>query len=184
MKTVRIPSSLHEVLGTESTLAEILLVFTVGIGASLAIFSATRSEWSILAGWKTFILFLLIVDTLAGFMANLTLSTNNFYRDRAKARLIFIAIHVQPIVFSLLFNDYFFICFMVWAFTITSALIVNTLQKYPAQKPFAGALIVIGLVGLLLNSVGIPLLLIVSLIFYQFKVIYSFAVDQYAPREI
>ncbi len=73
---------------------------------------------------------------------------------------------------------------MVWIFTITSALIVNALQKYPAQKTVAGAFIAIGIVGLLLSSVGVPLLLLISLVLYQFKVIYSFAVDQYAPREM
>jgi hypothetical protein len=59
---------------------------------------------------------------------------------------------------------------------------VNHLHGHPAQKVVAGSLVAIGLLGLQLNASGIPVLLTVSLLFYQLKVIYSFAVDQYAVR--
>ena len=184
MKTVKLPSYLHEVFGRESTLAELLMIFIVSLAATTALFTAARAEWSTLPGWKTALLFLLIVDVMAGFIANLTLSTNNYYRDQPKLRLIFIAIHVQPIIFALLLGNYFFICAILWAYTALAAFIVNSAQKYPAQKALAASLVVMGLVGLLTNSSGMPLLLLVSLTFYQLKVIFSFAVDQYAPREI
>ncbi len=184
MKKIKIPSSLHEVFGKESTLAELLMIFMVSIASTLALFFATRGEWSVFSTWKTALLFLLIFDVMAGFIANLTLSTNNFYRDQPKTRLVFIALHIQPLIFAFLLGGHFLICLAIWIYTITAALIVNALQKYPAQKALAASLVVIGLIGLQLASTTLPLLLIISLTFYQLKVIYSFAVDHYAPREI
>jgi hypothetical protein len=184
MKTIKIPSSLHEVFGEESTLAELSMILTVSLASTLALFYTAHGEWSTLPNWKIATLFLLIFDVMAGFIANLTLSTNNFYRDRPKTRLVFIALHVQPLLFAFLLGGHFTICLAVWIYTIIAALIVNANQKYAAQKAFAGSLVAVGLVGLQLASNTLPLLLLVSLTFYQLKVAYSFAVDHYAPREI
>ena len=184
MKTIKIHPSLHEVFGKETTAAELLMIFTVSAGTTLVLFISTRPEWSALPIWKSALCFLLIFDIMAGFIANLTSSTNNFYRDQAKSRLVFIALHIQPVIFSFLLGEYLLICFAVWVYTIISALAVNGLQKYPAQKPLAGSLAAIGLVALMLSSAGLPILLLVSLAFYQLKVIYSFAVDQYSSGEV
>jgi hypothetical protein len=184
MKTVQISASLHEVFGKEATLAELTMIFISSTGTSLSLFWATRTEWETLPVWKTAVLFLLIFDIMAGFIANLTFSTNDFYRKAPKLRLVFIALHVQPLVFSVLMGGYFYLCLLVWIYTIIASLTVNALNKYPAQKALAGSLVAIGLIGLQVNAGGLPVLLLTSLGFYQLKVIYSFAVDQYAQREI
>lgn len=184
MKTVQIPASLHEVLGKESTVAELIMIGVSSAGTSLLLFWATHAEWEPLAVWKIILLFLLVLDIMAGFVANLTYSTNQHYKKTPTLRLIFIAIHVQPLVFAALLGKHIYICLFVWLFTIVAALIVNTLNGHAAQKPLAGSLVAAGLSGLLINADGLPILLLASLCFYQLKVIYSFAVDQYAPREI
>jgi hypothetical protein len=79
MKTVQIPASLHEVLGKESTVAELIMIGVSSAGTSLLLFSTTHSEWESLAVWKVILLFLLILDIMAGFVANLTYSTNYYY---------------------------------------------------------------------------------------------------------
>jgi hypothetical protein len=183
MKTIKIPASLHDVFGEEITVAELVMILTVSTGTTIVLFTFTRSEWSLLPPWKTALLFLLIFDIMAGFIANLTFSTNKFYKDRPKNRLVFIILHIQPLIFSFLMDGYFFVCLAIWLCTLVSALIVNQLLTYPAQKTLAGSLVAVGLLGLMLNAPSLPLLLVVSLAFYQLKVIYSFAVDQYAPRE-
>lgn len=184
MKTIRIPATLHEVLGTKSTVVELLLIVTVSIGATLALLGVTYSELSTLADWRIVVAILLIFDIFAGFIANLTFSTNKFYRDSPKARLVFIVLHIQPLIFSFLFGDFILICLWAWGYTTISAFIVNALQNYPAQKTVAGSFVAVGLIGLLLSSDKLPLILLVALIFYQLKVIYSFAVDHYASRSI
>ncbi len=184
MKTIKMPGSLHDVFGEEITAAELWMILTVSSGATFALFAFTRDEWSPLPFWKTTLLFLLIFDIMAGFIANLTFSTNKFYKERPKNRLIFIILHIQPLIFSFLMNGSFFVCLAIWLCTLVSALIVNQLQTYPPQKALAGSLVAVGLLVLLLNSPSLPILFLVSLAFYQLKVIYSFAVDQYAPRGI
>lgn len=184
MKTIKIPQFLHEVLGKESTLPELVMIFATSILGTLGLFYFTNIEWNQLALWKIVLLFLLIFDTLAGFIANLTLSTNNYYKENPKLRLVFIAIHIQPLIFAFLFNNYFYICFIVWAYTLITALIINALQKHPVQQVLAGCFVMIGLIGLLLYTNQIPNLLLIALAFFHLKVTYSFAVDHYAIREI
>jgi hypothetical protein len=184
MKTIKMPTYLHDVFGEEITAAELWMILTVSTGTTMTLFAFTQDEWSLLPLWKIVPLFLLIFDIMAGFIANLTFSTNNFYRDRPKNRLVFIILHIQPLIFSFLMNGYLLACFVIWVHTLVSALLVNRMQKYPAQKPLAGGLVAIGLLVLLLNSAALPLLLIFSLAFFQLKVIYSFAVDHHALREI
>jgi hypothetical protein len=183
MKTIKIPQFLHEVLGKESTSAELVMIFVTSILGTVGLFYFTNAEWNQLAIWKIVLLFLLIFDVLAGFIANLTFSTNQHYKENSKQRLVFIAIHIQPLIFAFLFNDYFYICLIVWIYTLITALSINALQKYPAQKVLAGCFVMIGFIGLLLYSNPIPNLLLISLAFFHLKVTYSFAVDHYAVRE-
>ncbi|HCK64960.1 MAG TPA: hypothetical protein DHW49_01725 [Anaerolineae bacterium] len=183
MKIIKIPQFLHEVLGKESTLAELLMIFVTSIVGTLGLFFFTSIEWNQLSLWKIVLLFLLIFDILAGFIANLTFSTNQHYKENSKLRLVFIAIHIQPLLFSFLLNDYFYICLIVWIYTLITALSINALQKYPAQRVLAGCFVMIGLIGLLLYLNPIPNLLLVALAFFHLKVTYSFAVDHYAVRE-
>jgi hypothetical protein len=184
MKTIKIPQFLHEVLGKESTPAELVMIFVSGILGTLGLFYFTNTEWNGLALWKTILLFLLVLDVLAGFIANLTFSTNQHYKENPKLRLVFIAIHIQPLIFSFLLNDYFYICLIVWIYTLITALSINALQKHPAQRVLAGCFVMIGLIGLLLYTNPIPNLLLIALAFFHLKVTYSFAVDHYAVREI
>lgn len=182
MKILRVPSALHEVFGEETTALELGFVFLpAGLGV-LALFAWTQPEWNELTWWKTALLFVLIFDILAGFIANLTRGTNAFYRARPRMRLIFIAIHIQPLVLALLAGGYFTVCAGVWLYTTGAALGVNALagRAYPVQKPAAAAIVVLGLVGLMLAADGLPVLLFAALAFYLLKVVYSFAVDQYA----
>lgn len=183
MKLIRIPKPLHEVFGEKISLLEMVVVLATSTLISIPLFVITRSEWVGLPGWKTAILFLLIFDILAGFIANLTFSTNNYYQDKPRLRLLFIAIHIQPVIFALLLDGYWFVCVAVWIFTILSAYIVNKLNVV-AQKTIAGSLVAIGITGILLVSTDIPVLLLIALVFYQLKVTFSFSVDQYAPRMI
>jgi hypothetical protein len=105
MKTIQIPHFLHEVFGKKSTLVELSLILVTSTGATLALFWATYEEWSSVEIWKTILLVLLIFDIMAGFVANLTFSTNDYYRAAPKSRLVFILLHVQPLVFSALLGS-------------------------------------------------------------------------------
>lgn len=184
MKTIKLPSALHEVFGEESTRVELLLILFFSVGATLGLFASTQAEWEALTTWKFIVILILAFDIFAGFIANLTFSTNAYYQKSNKARLGFIAIHIQPLIFAFLAGSSFLLGGGVWIYTILAALVVNQLKGFPAQRVVAGVLVGLGLIGLVLFSNGIAVWLLVVLIFYQLKVTYSFAVDHYARRTI
>lgn len=184
MKTIKLPSALHEVFGEESTQVELLLIIFFSVGVTWGLFASTQAEWEVITTWKFIAILILTFDIFAGFIANLTFSTNAFYQKSNKARLGFIAIHVQPLIFVFLAGSSFSFGIGVWIYTILAALVVNQLKGYPAQRVIAGVLVGLGLIGMVLSSNGIAIWLLVVLSFYQLKVTYSFAVDHYAPRTI
>ncbi|MBK8989995.1 MAG: hypothetical protein IPM39_28700 [Chloroflexi bacterium] len=184
MKTVKIPSTLHEVFGKESTLVEMLLIMFFSVGATCVVFASTKVEWEALAAWRIIVILVLAFDIFAGFIANLTFSTNAFYQASNKARMAFFAIHIQPLIFVFLTDSSRSLGIGLWIYTILAALLVNKLKGYPAQRVIAGALVGLGLIGLVLFSDRITVWLLLVLAFYQLKVIYSFAVDHDAPRTV
>ncbi len=179
MKTIHIPNVLQEGFGEETTLLELVLILVVSTISTPAVFYVTQTEWSGMPLWKLIILFVLIFDIFAGFISNLTYSTNAYYQASRKKQTALIAIHIQPLIFAFLFGDFTLICFLVWIYTIIASLVVVQLGNFPAQKAVAGSLVALGLVGLLLISSDLPLILMVALAFFQLKLIYSFSVDHF-----
>jgi hypothetical protein len=179
MKSIHIPTILQEGFGEETTLLELVLILTVSTISTPAVFYVTQAEWSGIPLWKLIILFVLIFDIFAGFISNLTYSTNAYYQVSRKKQLTLIAIHIQPLIFALIFGGFTMICLLAWMYTIFASLVVVQLGNFPAQKAVAGSLVALGLVGLFLGSNGLPLILLVALAFFQLKLIYSFSVDHY-----
>lgn len=180
MKTVNIPTFFHEVFGKRSTVFELSLILFFGVGMSNFLLAFTYSEWRDLEIWKIAIIALLALDINGGVIANFTLSTNNHYKDHPSARLTFILIHVQPIILALTLWNYFVLCLFVWGYTMVSTLAVNALIQHPAQRTIAAVFVSIGFGGLLIFFDDIPKFLLITLLFFLFKVIFSFAVDHYA----
>lgn len=183
MKTIVIPKLFHEVFGKKSTLAELFLVLVFAVGMSIALLLFTSEEWTHLNIWRILGIVILLVDINGGVIANFTWSTNRHYRANRTARLLFIGIHVQPILLALLLGDYYFTCLYVWGYTTLAALIVNALVHHPAQRTVGAVAASAGVGGLILLVDYLPKLLLITLIFFLLKVIFSFAVDHYAPRE-
>lgn len=183
MKTVAIPKLLHEVFGKKTTPVELGLVLAFAVGMSVVLLLFTSEEWSHLNYWRLLGIVLLLVDINGGVIANFTWSTNRHYRANRAARLLFIGIHVQPILLALLFGDYYIPCLYVWVYTTIASLIVNALVHHPAQRTIGAVAASAGIAGLVLLAGSLPKILFITLIFFLLKVIFSFAVDHYAPRE-
>ncbi|GAB2550729.1 hypothetical protein [Gracilibacillus alcaliphilus] len=176
MKTVKVPAYFHELFGKRIALLDLWFTLLFCIGMTALLLTLTYFEWQQLAVWQMVILIVLIVDITGGVIANFSFSTNLYYKTNAKRRLVFIAIHVQPIIFAWLFDDYYGISLIVWGYTIVSALIVNALIQYPGQR-MIGVFLAVSGVSLLLLFTDIPQILLAIFSFYIFKVIFSFAVD-------
>ncbi|HAE21724.1 MAG TPA: hypothetical protein DCG47_05295, partial [Spirochaetaceae bacterium] len=102
MKTISIPSALHEVFGEEQTLGSLVGVLLAGsVGATA--FYVLGADTLITAGiLRTSLALLLAFDIAAGCAANFTRGTSDFYARRAAKRRIFIAVHLHLPALALL----------------------------------------------------------------------------------
>lgn len=180
MKMVEIPKFFHEIFGKRSTVLELALTLSACIGISALILLYTYSEWIRLGLWRGIGMILLALDINGGVIANFTRSTNDYYKSKPKGRILFLLIHVQPIILAVLFGDYFIPCMIIWAYTIASAFVVNSLMQHPAQKSIAAVFTAVGMCILILFFSSLPRLLLITLMFFLWKVAFSFAVDHYA----
>ncbi|WP_257348735.1 hypothetical protein [Pseudalkalibacillus decolorationis] len=183
MKPVKIPPFLHEVFGPRSTVLEITVTGLFAIFSTVILMAGTSAEWQGYGFYQIAVVIILALDINGGVIANFTLSTNNHYRENDRARLVFIALHIQPIILALILQNFLVPCLFIWGYTIVSSLIVNQLYTHPAQRTIGAVFMAFGLLVLVLFFIQLPTFLTVILAFYLIKVSFSFAVNHYALRE-
>lgn len=183
MKTISIPKFFHELFGEEQNPIELALViiFTVSVTTTAA--AVTVTEWQRYAWYQLVVLVLLYLDISGGVIANLTFSTNRYYQNRPTSRIVFIAIHVQPLIAAFVLNTGYAACTAVWAYTVAGAFIVNSLNHPSIQRIIAVFLMTLGILGLTLFGRETPLIITALLILYIIKVVFSFAVNHYKNGE-
>ena len=179
-KQIRIPQSMHEVFGEETNLLDLVLTLFFGLAATFASYVSSKTQLEALPLWSLILLLLISADIFSGFLANLTYSTNAYYQKNPQARLIFIAIHVQPLIIAFLAGNYFVICAAIWAYSVISALLVNHLNGHSSQRIVGALLLGGGLTCLTLYSQSIPSWVLFVLSFYMLKLIFSFPIDHFA----
>lgn len=176
----RVPKLFQEFLDLRTTIAELLLILLPAMLMTALLVWTGAPIFREMGLWRALVMVALIFDIMAGVVANLTGATNDHYADQSMRRIFFIVIHVQPLVFSWLVGGFFAECLFAWLFTVVTALLVNGLKRHPLQRPFAGAGLVVGLTILLLIAGNLPSFMVVTLVMFMIKVIYSFAVDHTA----
>ena len=178
LKPRRIPAFLHDVFGEQLTLLEVLLVLFTGLGVTSLLILGETDAFRALPLWRSVLTVLLMVDIVAGCVANFTRSTSNYYAHRPMHRRIFIAIHVHLPVLAWLMGTGLLESVLIWAYTMIAVLIVNALHGHPLQLFMAACLLVMGISGILILS-GLPLPLLVMGVLFLMKVVFSFGVDHY-----
>lgn len=176
MKKIKIPKFFHELFGKEQLLIEVILVVLFTIVSAVAVGYMTKGYWTTLKWYQMFVLWLLYQDIAGGVIANLSMGTDLHYSHLPKGRLVFISIHVQPLLLGWIVPGDFIISFGVWGFTICSALLVNSMLGKAYQRTVAGTLMTTGLIGLILLGNSLSNIIIIIYMMYMIKVIFSFAV--------
>lgn len=184
MKSIQMPKVLHKIFGKESTVIELTLTLVYAILSTILLLTQTYSEWQSLEIFQIVVILIMAFDINGGIIANFTFSTSNQYKGNARDRLIFIAIHVQPLIMAFILGEYYLPCAVTWGYTVISAFIVNKCAKHPAQRTIGAVFMAFGILGLILFFYALPKFLLGILIMYLIKVSFGFAVDHYAPREI
>lgn len=170
------PEFLHEVFGEQQSAVEIISVVIFAVIGSIIIYSLSDFELPL---WRIVVGFILIADVLAGCIANFSFGTNAFYANRAKNRLVFIAIHIHILLIAWLLTEPLVIAVLVWSYTIVSAFFVNALKGKVIQRFVAANLMCYGIFILLYLS--LPTWFLMVCVFFMIKVLFSFAVDHYQP---
>jgi hypothetical protein len=181
-KVINVPNVLHEFFGPRITTLELFLIIVPGTLLTALLVWKDAAYFREIGLLRSLIMTVLILDIFYGVIANLTSSTNDYYAVSPVRRHLFIAIHVQPIIFYWLLGDYFSVCFFAWAYTVSAAAIVNLCIRHHAQRAIAGTALSIGLTLLLVWSEGLPVFLLIALVMFMIKVIYSFPVHHTGRR--
>jgi len=174
MKYFKMPEFLREVFGEQQSILEVACTVIFALIGSVIIYVVAEIK---LDNWAAIVAFILIADVLAGCIANFSFGTNEFYSQRPKNRLIFIAIHIHILVIAFLLSVPMETALIVWSFTICSALLVNSLNGKPIQRFIAANLMCYGIFLLIYLSPA-TWFLMVSM-FFMIKVMFSFSVNHF-----
>ena len=175
--TVHIPKFLHELFGTQQNRSELVIILLFTIISSVLVAWFTAPFWLTLAWYQRVVLWLLFLDISGGVVANLSEGTNNYYTARPKARWLFIAIHIQPLLLAVVLESPIYVALAVWFYTVICASIINRLRALAFHRILAGALYASAIIGFVLSGVTLPIAITLIYLLYMMKVIYSFAVD-------
>ena len=175
--TIQIPKFLHELFGTQQNPFELVLIILFTIISTLGVAWFTAPYWLTLAWYQSLVLWLLFLDIAGGVVANLSTGTNNYYNTRPKARWIFIAIHIQPLILAIVLDSPISIALIVWLYTLICASLINSLREKIYHRLLAGALTAVALIGFVSSGVSLPIPITLFYLLYMIKVIYSFSVD-------
>lgn len=171
---IKIPKFFHEIFGETQSNWELLMIFDFVFFSGLLLAFFTKNQWGALSPLGLFFLVLLFLDISGGVIANLTAGTNAYYQSRPKARLVFIGIHVQPLLLAWVMGGGFKIAVILWLYTVCMAFLANALRNLPFHRGICGYLTAI---GLLIAAFEPNVLLRILYLFYVIKVLYNFSVD-------
>lgn len=177
MKSISIPSALHEVFGEEQSLGGLLGVFIAGFAGAVAFYHISAEAMMAAGALRAGLALLLAFDIAAGCAANFTRGTSDYYARSAPKRRIFIAVHLHLPALALLAGLPLPPALAAWILSVAAAAIVNGRAGKPDQAATGGLLLALGLSALFL----IPMpdaQRFISLLFF-IKLAYAFAVDHY-----
>lgn len=177
---IKIHPFFHEILGETQRPLELVFIILFALITTLFSFVFYNDFISTLPLLNQSILMLLAIDITGGVIANLTYGTDQYYSTRKKARLLFIGIHIQPMLIFLFANLPLWIGFVLWLYTIFCALVLEHLKNHPSQKVFAGFDLFIGIVILFTFQKSLTPFVIFLMLMFLFKVLYSFSVNHYS----
>ena len=176
---IKIPKFFHEILGETQKKTELMGIILFSLISTTFLFIFYRDTLGLLPLLNQAILLLLTLDITGGVIANLSFGTDRYYAERKNARLVFIAIHIQPLLMFLFAKLPLWIAFILWGYTIICAFALEKLKKHPSQKVFAGITLFIGLGILFIFETSLTTFDSFLMLLFLFKVLYSFSVNHH-----
>lgn len=198
---VKVPHFFHDILGETVAISQVFLIFIGTALCSLMLWEQGMDQLFMSGlNFKALVVALLSVDIIAGAIANLTKGTNDFYAKRPLNRLIFIGVHIQPLLLFWLSHEALgyallgpegILSVKLWLYVLVTGLIVNGFNSPSLglslsrrhQSTLAMLFVVLGIAGLIGFGADLaPWLQSVYAIFL-IKVVYSFSVNHYPEAD-
>lgn len=97
-RTIRVPEVLKELHGERTRISTLIAVYLTGlVVAGGIVFQLLPAGFS---AWKYVLVGILYLDISGGAVANLSTSTNQYYRGKTGLRIVFILLHIlHPALF-------------------------------------------------------------------------------------
>lgn len=171
---IAIPKYLHDIHGRQATPLGLWCTYLAGIFFGVVGTLVLYDQGLDL--WKALIIGVLFFDVGGGVVANFTSSTNRYYQESPKLRILFLFLHVlQPAIVAFLVSDYRSFALFLAAYTVGSGLIINFIKKAEVQQSIASILTVIGITTLTLFNVAPPIMYAFGALFIV-KILMGFSV--------
>lgn len=128
--------------------------------------------------WKYVVVGILYLDIASGAVANLSTSTNQYYRGKTRLRIGFLLLHsLHPALFITVLPEAWPYYLFAGTFTLVSALVVNALGDAEFQQNLAALLVVTGIVVSL--TFHLPQVVLFSFApLFMIKLVLGFAVQR------
>lgn len=179
---MNVPRLFHEFYGEKTTKKALYGSLMVGFIATLLIGVIFWSSLEALAVWKIVLILLFTFDIFAGLIANFSEGTNQYYQERVRLSRIFIVIHVQPILLTLLAGESWLTGLYVYAFMLAAATLTLAIKRRNRQEFFGFFLTLIAVVFTLTYFQPLPTFLEIIFVAFNFKLIYGFSVNHYPQQ--
>lgn len=175
MRTVAIPPALRDILGRRQRPWELGALFGITLCCTTLLALADPSLWQPLAWWQRTLAVLLVLDIVAGCLANFTSGTNDHYAASARRRVVFLVIHLHLLLLHWALHQPLVPAIGVWLYAVAGAAVVSNIKDRELQL-FTGA-------GLLVAALAwtpllkLPAALLAVHLLFVMKLVLSFAVD-------
>lgn len=165
----------REFLGENPERKDLTVIFAVTLILLGTITYKSLPELKILPIWKSLLFLLTAADILAGAIGNFTKSTQAFYKNKPKKRIMFFFEHLLHIGFVILAIGHAWYCLALLAYTIGVGIFVNATDTLKQQEINASAVIIIGII--LFNvAFPAPAVLVWLPSVFLIKLVFGFAI--------
>lgn len=135
----------REFLGENPKSQDKVTIFGVTVLLLVAIWYNNSTELSEIDLWKVGLFMLMAFDIIAGAIGNFTKSSQLWYANKPKKRVIFYFEHLIHISLLVLAIGHAWYCFALLAYTIAAGLFVNYTDTLKQQEIHAASAIMVGI---------------------------------------
>lgn len=148
-----------------------ILIFSTTFLAIGVIGYFNFEELSKIPIWKSLLFLFIVLDIVAGAIANFTTSSQKYYKNDTTKRIVFLFTHFIHLGLLVLAVGHIWYCLAVLIFTIIGALIVNFTASLKQQEINASVIINLGIILFYVVFpapqiiVWLPAILLIKLVF-------------------